>query len=396
MEKLPSALNRISLVLDNVANTFEDADNDLASGMEGLQLGTDQNPLITGQHDLDTGIPSIFAQFAPLLGQVSQTNPIWDLFGHQGNQTGLGFLNNANPVEGFLFGLNSGLFSSLSQSTGGSSSTPVSGTSNEVITSNGYRLGGMELRPEFEHDSGFAFDPDASPTFVDYISYAGWGIISLGAHLVPGWRDSAIMYSHFRRGTGASVRIDYQRAYREDRVIREAINREVARLEDAARELIEEGHSPPFEIIGDLSYVGHPETANWLRTLGLHQIFGHGRVRTDIHGNLLMDIEVHTEDFYNFNPGQGDKLTGIDDGDNGRFSELGWAQEFMTYGSYAVTVDLDPVLNPVQGPPVRSEHNRGGGALGVEPNPDLAPPNAVTIETISPASDFFPWMQTGQ
>ena len=36
---------------------------------------------------------------------------------------------------------------------------------------------------------------------------------------------------------------------------------------------------------------------------------------------------------YNFNPGKSDIVSGTPDDENGRFSELGWAKEFRTYGA---------------------------------------------------------------
>lgn len=44
------------------------------------------------------------------------------------------------------------------------------------------------------------------------------------------------------------------------------------------------------------------------------------------------------EDMYNFNPCQADIASGTPDAVNGRFAELGWAQEFKTYGSLTQTI----------------------------------------------------------
>ena len=43
------------------------------------------------------------------------------------------------------------------------------------------------------------------------------------------------------------------------------------------------------------------------------------------------------EDMYNFNAGMFDIATQTPDDINGRFQTLGWAQQFITYGSFTIT-----------------------------------------------------------
>ena len=47
-----------------------------------------------------------------------------------------------------------------------------------------------------------------------------------------------------------------------------------------------------------------------------------------------MSITYTMEDMYNFDKGKVDIATGIPDDVNGRFQTLGWAQQFITYGSF--------------------------------------------------------------
>ncbi len=44
------------------------------------------------------------------------------------------------------------------------------------------------------------------------------------------------------------------------------------------------------------------------------------------------------EDMYNCNKGMSDIASGTPDEMNGRFSEIGWAKEYLTYGSFTTEV----------------------------------------------------------
>lgn len=56
---------------------------------------------------------------------------------------------------------------------------------------------------------------------------------------------------------------------------------------------------------------------------------------------MIITITYTMEDMYNFNKGMFDMASGTPDDVNGRFSELGWAKEFKTYGSFSRSIILN-------------------------------------------------------
>ena len=72
---------------------------------------------------------------------------------------------------------------------------------------------------------------------------------------------------------------------------------------------------------------------NWSKALGGHQIWGSGEVEFDpVKCKYKLTIEIEIEDFYNFNNGQYDIMTGLPDSENGRFEVFGWANSFFSRG----------------------------------------------------------------
>jgi len=75
---------------------------------------------------------------------------------------------------------------------------------------------------------------------------------------------------------------------------------------------------------------------------------------TDAAGNTTA-----MEDMYNFNPGMSDITSGTPDAVNGRFAELGWAQEFKTYGTFTTSITLvDYKPQPGPGPDAKLDPNK--------------------------------------
>jgi hypothetical protein len=54
-----------------------------------------------------------------------------------------------------------------------------------------------------------------------------------------------------------------------------------------------------------------------------------------------MDMTLHAEDRYNFNPGQADINTGTPDAANGRFEQTGLGHQYTNYGTLQRHVTWD-------------------------------------------------------
>jgi hypothetical protein len=82
---------------------------------------------------------------------------------------------------------------------------------------------------------------------------------------------------------------------------------------------------------------GYPETENWQKALGKHNIWGSAKVSRA--GNeVTMKVTVNAADLYDFNAADNkDIRSGLSDAENGRFAELGWAKQFKTHGSVTFT-----------------------------------------------------------
>ena len=82
---------------------------------------------------------------------------------------------------------------------------------------------------------------------------------------------------------------------------------------------------------GSTSLFPYPATENWQKAIGGHVIWLSGDVSvTDRKGEtwLALDMVLHAEDRYNFNPDSNDIATGISDNANGVFEITGLAKQF--------------------------------------------------------------------
>ena len=201
-----------------------------------------------------------------------------------------------------------------------------------------YQVGGLDLAPQFVHDAGFVYDPNAKITPNDYATWLAWGFGPPTGHLLIG-SDAARMYEHYRSGWGLPMKVDYTRAYNEDPVIKNAIDNEISIMKDFATSTYANDEETPFEIIGGLQGIRNGDSQNWQKTIGAHYVYGHGLITVSTKtGMATMVVTFYMEDMYNFNPGASDIVTKIEDAVNGRFAELGWAQEFITYGTLTQTI----------------------------------------------------------
>ena len=94
-----------------------------------------------------------------------------------------------------------------------------------------------------------------------------------------------------------------------------------------------DGKLVKFKVYSQDGRLVRTETDNWSKALGGHQIWGSGEVEFDpVKCKYKLTIEIEIEDFYNFNNGQYDIMTGLPDSENGRFEVFGWANSFFSRG----------------------------------------------------------------
>lgn len=200
-------------------------------------------------------------------------------------------------------------------------------------TGHGVYSVGTATQPYLEFDEDFVYDSDVKAKFSDYKSWFYWGIKLEGAKaLRDDLRDGIAAYEHYREGDGKDFYINYDTAYIEDSIIKDAIDNEIISAQYEAERLYKEYGYSYFNITGSAEGVQNGATENWQKAIGAHHIWGNGNVIVDSQGNFRMEITINAIDRYNFNKGMADIASGTPDDVNGRFAVLGWAKSFMTYG----------------------------------------------------------------
>ncbi|MER6948646.1 hypothetical protein ABT294_31960 [Nonomuraea sp. NPDC000554] len=208
-----------------------------------------------------------------------------------------------------------------------------------------YRIGPPQ-EPGITFDDPWLFDPDAKPTAADYANWYKWRGLAHGEEAMPGWDDAAAALKHYLDGSGTDFEVDYDKAYKEDKSVRESVDRAIRQAQEQAERLSRESGRQEFQMTGQPLKAG-VETDNWRGALGRHSIWGSGNVRID--GNqATMDITIHAHDRYNFNKYDDNGVkTGWTNQENGRFEELGWARSYTTRGQLTRTVTW--TLPPARG-----------------------------------------------
>jgi len=196
---------------------------------------------------------------------------------------------------------------------------------------------GPPTTPSFTWDNDFPYDPDASASIGDHLSWIKWMAKLRGGQALRSDLDDATQaYRHYMDGSGDPLWIDYEEAYNEDEAIRRAVDNEIISAQQWAERLARRSGQTSFSMTGDPSLASalagaYPSSENWQKTLGDHQIWSSADVRVD--GNrVTMTVTVNAADHYNFNRDENDIATGASDNENGRFAELGWAKGFDTNG----------------------------------------------------------------
>lgn len=215
--------------------------------------------------------------------------------------------------------------------------TKAAAQSIDVPVVDGYRRGEPQV-PVVLWDEDFLYG-SAAPSRADYLAAAEWRAKLAGAQLLrPDLADATRAYAHYWSNSGATLQIDYARAFREDAGIRTNVHTEIARTAAAVDVMARSGQAGTFSVTGQAHGAAqYPVTENWQKAIGGYQQWSSADVRVE-GDRVTMTVRVHVLDRYNFNRGQADIASGAPDDANGRFTELGWARPFDTRGELTRTV----------------------------------------------------------
>lgn len=214
-----------------------------------------------------------------------------------------------------------------------------------------YTIGSC-TRPGIRHDNGF-LDKFArrAPTVQDHLMKQWWvGKLEAAeaAQDVPflphnDISDALAAYRHFLEGGGRQRTFSYDRYVANDPSGKTALRNALFDVQHGAWDLMMRHHldkdSASFEMTGTAIPVGsgsnfpYPATENWQKAIGAHVIWLCAKVLAECQANGLvrfkMDVTLHAEDMYNFNPGAQDIATGIPDEANGVFELTGLGQQYL-------------------------------------------------------------------
>jgi hypothetical protein len=220
------------------------------------------------------------------------------------------------------------------------------------------RIVATATRPDFKMDHGFLDDGNGnidnskrrSATAKDWVQKAKWAAMLTGAEMLRWDLDDATrMYRHFLENTGSAMTFSYEKFARDDRTGAQIIDSAIEDVRAGAIELADPRGGSTFTIQSDVigagasdengdlinPRYGYPGTENWQKAIGAHSVWLEATVQIGVDAatkrqRLTIDMTLHAEDRYNFNPGNQDISTGIADAENGRFEVTGLAREFDT------------------------------------------------------------------
>ena len=233
-----------------------------------------------------------------------------------------------------------------------------------------FRVGAPE-RPPIRHDNGH-LDRFARrrPTAADRRALNRWRLRLHGGEaiqLVPfhGRRlpDALAAYRHFLFGGGRPRTFDFEKYARDDPAGRNTVTGSIHLAQQAVEQLYQAhyaGKSGSFSITSTSAPVRPgwdppqqtPSTENWQKTIGSYRLWLSAHVVVAVverRPRYTMQLTVHGDDRYNFNPGERDIRTQIPDAENGRFEVTGLAHQYdhrgelvrrVTWAHGAITVPI--------------------------------------------------------
>jgi hypothetical protein len=221
---------------------------------------------------------------------------------------------------------------------------------------------GPPQRPAIKHDDGFLgkFAPRKA-TDEDRAQLRAWiarlevgeaiqGIPFLPKNNLP---DALAAYRHFLFGDGKDRTFSYDRYVDQDASGRTTLANAIFQAQAGAEELAMLRRSKPygwaFQMTSSVIPCGtdseespwgelypYPATENWQKAIGAHYLWlsaGVTAAGNGIHLQMTMNLTLHAEDRYNFNPNNEDIATGIPDAANGRFELTGLGHQYTNYST---------------------------------------------------------------
>ena len=181
---------------------------------------------------------------------------------------------------------------------------------------------------------------------------AAWRLALEASETVrPDMADGNGAYRHYHEGKGKRRRFSYDRYVRNDKHGAQTLRNAILEAQGAANKLWQaSGRKASFSFTGPGIRCGskdpnlariypYPSSENWQKAIGAHWIWLTGDVTVDVDPqgkrppNFTMQLTLHAEDRYNFNPNDHDITTGLADKLNGRFVVVGLAHEYTSYSS---------------------------------------------------------------
>jgi hypothetical protein len=271
--------------------------------------------------------------------------------------------------------------------------------------------------PALHHDHGFLDDGSGNiddslredPTWGDRVERLKWIAKLEAAELLrPDLVDGTAAYRHFLFGGGAARDVQYGRFIANDSsgqtVLASAMeDTRQAALERHDRDVAASGptegttsyhvRTNPISVtMGDARYP-YPATENWQKAIGAHPIWIEATVTVTVtrirdagseplpggvpdagtgsstaagpptfSRHFHVEMTIHAEDMYNFNPGNVDIASGTPDAANGRFEITGLGHEYINRGTFSQPFDFDATMEPVGSPASSTTPNDPGRA----------------------------------
>ncbi|MBK8181375.1 MAG: hypothetical protein V9E94_04935 [Microthrixaceae bacterium] len=205
---------------------------------------------------------------------------------------------------------------------------------------------GAPIRPaSIQFDNGFLDKfSRRSPTASDYVALAKWKAkLELAESLRPDLVNALQAYRHFLDGGGRPRTFSYESYVLNDESGRVTLANAMLDIQDGVEEIWETNRLELISNLTSFSITGgqiscgsdslfpYPATENWQKAIGGHIIWLSGNVTVSKQDGdvwFALDMTLHAEDRYNFNPGQRDIVTGIPDSDNGIFEITGLGNQF--------------------------------------------------------------------
>ncbi|MDB5105356.1 MAG: hypothetical protein JWP91_3045 [Fibrobacteres bacterium] len=229
-----------------------------------------------------------------------------------------------------------------------------------------FRMVDKPARPDIRMDHGFLDDGNGNldkskmreATFSDGLSYMKWSAKLEAAEILrPDLFDATQTYRHFLDATGTEFRFKYDKFAEKDKAGGKSVESALEDTIAAALELSDAQKKPDFSMQTDPIGVGgfngrypYPGTENWQKAIGAHVIWLEAHVTVEIKEDkrfFRIDMTLHAEDRYNFNPGAKDIATGTPDADNGVFELTGLGKEFDSTSTLRRHIEFSAGKDPI-------------------------------------------------